>query len=245
MKNTAILSDLQLINTLTHQLIAHQFVLKIVKNFNSSLISSSRGLKPNMHPRGGQKGGKGKPSFNSNTPHTGNLCNKSGHLSHSCPYAKEFQQVLAERENLNSIDYLPKRRKEDEDNDEYGMMITATENVTHVEHALSVHLGILDSGCSSHTVKEESLPVDAVMDRRKSATINTAQNGASMHSHGRSSNGLLQNALVVEGNQLSKNLVSIPKLDRMGLTITFRGGKGVVTDAAGNIISTVPLSDND
>ena len=84
--------------------------------------------------------------------------------------------MLAKRENSNSSGYLPKRRKEDEDNDEYGMMITATEIVTCVEHALSVHLGILDSGCTSHTVKEESLPEDAVVSRKR-ATINTAQNG--------------------------------------------------------------------
>jgi len=63
-----------------------------------------------------------------------------------------------------------------------------------------------------------------------------------MHSHGKSSNGILQDSLVVGEGQLTKNLVSIPKLDLMGYTITFRGGKGVVTGGLGNIITSAPLS---
>ena len=62
---------------------------------------------------GGQKGGKSHFDLR-----TCNLCNKTGHLSNTCPYAKEFQQVLAKRNNSDSSGYVPKRRKEYED-DEY------------------------------------------------------------------------------------------------------------------------------
>ena len=61
------------------------------------------------------------------------------------------------------------------------------------------------------------MPEGAAVDRTKSATIGTAaRTGATMHSHGRLSNRLLQNDLVVGNGQLTKNFVSIPKLDRTG-----------------------------
>ncbi len=68
------------------------------------------------------------------------------------------------------------------------MMISETDPVT--EQLLSVYLAALDSRCSSHTVMEESLPEGAAVDRRKSATIGTDRTGATIHSHGRLSNGL-------------------------------------------------------
>ena len=50
--------------------------------------------------------------------------------------------------------------------------------------------------------------------------------------------------MVCEDKLLSKNLVSVPTLDRMGFTITFQGGRGVVTDADGNHVTEAPLTNN-
>ena len=63
-----------------------------------------------------------------------------------------------------------------------------------------------------------------------------------MHSFGTSSNGILQRALVLGDDELEQNLVSIPQLDLRGLTVTFGGGVGVVSDANGNVITRAPLS---
>jgi hypothetical protein len=66
-----------------------------------------------------------------------------------------------------------------------------------------------------------------------------------MQSHAKASNGVMQDALVVDDEKLTKNLVSIPKLDRAGYTTIFSNGRGVVTDRQGNVIADAPLSDND
>ncbi len=53
---------------------------------------------------------------------------------------------------------------------------------------------------------------------------------------------LVQKALVVDDDKLAQNLVSLPMLDRMGYTITFKNGKGIVSDDNGTIITRAPLS---
>ena len=70
-----------------------------------------------------------------------------------------------------------------DDNDEYSMMISETDTVTLVEHALFVYLIAYDFGCSSHTVMEESLLEGAEVNRRNSASIETVQTRAAMHSY--------------------------------------------------------------
>ena len=88
---------------------------------------------------------------------------------------------LCKARKFASGGYLSKRRKEYDD--EYGMMISETDTVTLVEHALFVYLIAYDFGCSSHTVMEESLLEGAEVNRRNSASIETVQTEAAMHSY--------------------------------------------------------------
>ena len=125
------------------------------------------------------------------------------------------------------------------------MMFSELDDELAAPFALSIHLAALDSGCTSHAVMEIAVPEGAIVDTSRPTNIRTALNGASIHARGRSSSGILEDFLVIGGNKLAKNLVSIPKLDRMGYTITFRNGKGVVTNAQGNIITSAPLSKHD
>ena len=63
-------------------------------------------------------------------------------------------------------------------------------------------------------------------------------------SFGKSSNGLVKNALVIDDADLTENLISIPKLDRAGCTITFSGGMGTVTDKDGRVVTQAPLTNH-
>ena len=60
-----------------------------------------------------------------------------------------------------------------------------------------------------------------MLDSSRITSIQTATPGASMQSHAKASNGVMQDALVVDDEKLTKNLVSIPKLDRAGYTTIF------------------------
>jgi hypothetical protein len=55
----------------------------------------------------------------------------------------------------------------------------------------------------------------------------------------------VKNALVIDDEDLMENLISIPKLDRAGCTITFGGGMGTVTDRDGKVVTQAPLSNRD
>jgi hypothetical protein len=198
------------------------------KGFSGGRGGKSYGGKYGGGRGNGQKGGKGKPSYNTSHSRACNLCNKTGHFSSNCPHAKEFAKMLAKRENRNPEGYLPKRRKEYEDdgnNSEYSMMFSEVRGGRSFDtaYAYNVHLAALDSGCSSHAIMESSLPVGAVIDKSRTTHIQTASADTTIFSHGRSTNGLIRNALVVKDDKLSKNLVSIAMLDRLGYTITFRG----------------------
>ena len=140
--------------------------------------------------------------------------------------------------------FQPKRRKEYEDDgqsSEFGMMIFETSE-NEKEFALHAPTAVLDSGCSSHTIKYSSLPLGAFVDRTQTTNIQTASSGAMIPSFGKSSNGLVKNALVIDDNDLTENLISIPKLDRAGCTITFKGGMGTVTDKDGRVVTQAPLT---
>jgi hypothetical protein len=74
----------------------------------------------------------------------------------------------------------------------------------------------LDSGCTSHTIKESCLPSETVIDSSSATQIQTCV-GALLSAFRRASNGILQNAFVVDDDKLAQTLVSVPKLDRMGV----------------------------
>jgi hypothetical protein len=63
-----------------------------------------------------------------------------------------------------------------------------------------------------------------------------------MPSFAKASSGLLEDALVVSDKDLTKNLISIPTLDRAGYKTTFYNGEGVVEDSEGNVITRAPLT---
>jgi len=116
---------------------------------------------------------------------------------------------------------------------------------SQVPTCLSVFTAALDSGCTSHTVKESCLPDGTFVDSSRKTNIQTASSGAVLPSHAKASNGVVQDALVCRDDELAKNLVSIPKLDRAGYTTIFSNGRGVVTDPQGNVVADAPLSHND
>ncbi len=84
--------------------------------------------------------------------------------------------------------------------------------MTVIKRSFSAYTAALDSGCSSHTVKRSSLPMGSIIDRTQPTNIQTASSGIMLPSFGKSSNGLLHNALVVDDDLLTKNLISIAKL---------------------------------
>ena len=65
-----------------------------------------------------------------------------------------------------------------------------------------------------------------------------------MSAIGRANAGRSENNLDMGEKILTQNLVSIPKLDRAGLTTTFSKGWGIVTNDDGNVIARAPLKDN-
>jgi hypothetical protein len=151
--------------------------------------------------------------------------------------------MLAKREHDGSGSFQPKRRKEyDEDghSGDFSMMIFETDDAN--EFALHAPSAVLDSGCSSHTIKFSSLPSGAFVDRTRTTHIQTASSGTMIPSFGKSSNGLVKNALVIDDANLTENLISIPTLDRAGCTITFSGGMDTVTDKDGRVVTQAPLT---
>jgi hypothetical protein len=89
------------------------------------------------------------------------------------------------------------------------------------------------------------LPDGTFVDSSRKTNIETASSGAVLPSHAKASNGVVQDALVCRDDELAKNLLSIPKLDRAGYTTIFSNGRGVVTDPQGNVVADAPLSHND
>ena len=189
---------------------------------------------------GGNKGGKGR----NNNHISCNLCSKSGHFARDCPQAKEFAKFLEKRKAEGGENNHHKRAHRDQDDDatdgygEYSFMSSHTAN----HDCSSVYTAALDSACTSHTVKGSCLPKKTRLDTSRKTRIQTATPGASMPSFAKASSGLLEDALVVSDKDLTKNLVSIPTLDRAGYKTTFYNGEGVVEDSEGNVITRAPLT---
>ena len=113
------------------------------------------------------------------------------------------------------------------------------------DQALNVYNAVFDSGSTSHLLKPSCLPTDSEIYSSKGATIRTALSDSTMPAFGRVSPGILTDSLVVSDNLLTKNLVSIPKLDRAGYTTIFGNGEAAVTDRDGNVIARAPLKHSD
>ena len=200
--------------------------------------------------RGGgyKKGGKGN-NFSNNYSRLCNLCQNPGHLAANCPHAKEFGGILKKRLAHDGGNQQRKKGHRDQDDDgadgDYGSYSFMLNTSNQVQTCLSVFTAALDSGCTSHTVKESCLPDGTFVDSSRKTNIQTASSGAVLPSHAKASNGVVQDALVCRDDELAKNLVSIPKLDRAGYTTIFSNGRGVVTDPQGNVVADAPLSHND
>ena len=170
-------------------------------------------------------------------------------MSFNCPHAKEFADILKKRNAHDGGNQQRKRVQQLHDDDgadgDYGQYSFMLHTSSPDSNRPSYFIAALDSACTSHTVKRSSLPKEQVMNSSRVTHIQTASSGATMPSFAKASNGVVQDALVVEDNRLAKNLVSIPKLDRAGYTTIFSNGRGVVTDPQGNVIADAPLSEND
>jgi hypothetical protein len=196
--------------------------------------------------RGNNQGGKGS-NYQTNHSRVCHLCNKAGHLAKDCFHAKEFAKMLAKRKGDSGEKQHKKQRNEsnDEDYGEYSMMLQPVIDEQSDECTLSAYTAALDSGCSSHTIKSSCLPETTVVDNSNVVNIQTASSGTTLSAFGKASEGLVRNALVVDDKHLTKNLVSIAKLDRAGYTTTFCNGEGIVTDSKGKIVTRAPLSNHD
>ena len=188
------------------------------------------GGRGNYGGKGGWKPKGGKGGYNSNNSRVCYCCRKAGHQAQNCPHAQEFAKLLEKRKDGGGSNQGAKRAKrgEDEDAEDVGeysfMMQNVFDSVCEKEGCFSAFTAALDSGCSSHTIKKSCLPVETKIDSSTPVHIQTAMNGATLEAFGRASKGIVKKALVVSDKKLAKNLVSIPKLDRLGYTTTFCNG---------------------
>jgi hypothetical protein len=139
-------------------------------------------------------------------------CRKSGHQAQNCPHAQEFAKMLEKRKENGTQNQKSKRPKSDvnADDDDYGeynfmsIQISKEGNNETCHSALSAYTAALDSGCSSHTIKQSCIPKNTAIDSSSPICIQTASAGATLSAYGRASNGLVHKALVVSDSKLTK-----------------------------------------
>ena len=100
----------------------------------------------------------------------------------------------------------------------------------------------LDSGTSSHAIKASCLPENVNGDRSKARPVGTAGSEI-MLSQGAVDAGELERILVMDDDQLTKNLVSISRFDVTGHTITFDEGVYTIKDKSMGIVKGIGYLD--
>ncbi len=176
----------------------------------------SGGRNGSSHARGGKggRGGGGKKGGGHRIKKC-NLCGKPGHYANECTHASDFQAYLKTK----------KRRGHHDDDSESSNMLEELP----VKHSLlslvptEKFQAALDSGTSSHAIKSSCLSENINVDRSKARPVGTAGSKI-MLSQGAADAGELERILVMEDDQLSKNLVSISRFDVSGHTIIFDEG---------------------
>jgi hypothetical protein len=110
------------------------------------------------------------------------------------------------------------------------------------------HSGVLDSGCSSHTLDVRAIPDSVNIDGTKCNEIKTARAGETMSTLGRANAGLLKISLVLKPGELNQNLVSLPRLDNSGHITILGNGEGLaykdakITISGGTLVARAPLN---
>ena len=165
---------------------------------------------------------KNRKSSNNNKDRNCNICHEKGHPHWRCPYTDEFAKMLPKLKREKKHHKAPHQSGNDSD---YSMMLN---DVTDIA-LLDVHTAALDSGCSSHTLKESVIPREAQVDANQRSVIQTAHAGTTIPTLGRVDAGLCRKSLVVKDGDLVLSLISVSRLDRDGYFITFGDNKAVVS----------------
>ena len=113
------------------------------------------------------------------------------------------------------------------------MICEGTIGVQEFAHAITApadqkFLAAVDSGTSSHVVKESIL--SAPIDHSQATPIRTAKQGEKMFALGRVTEGEIIDGLAMSDDVLEKNLISISKFDLAGYMTVFFNGICKVTD---------------
>ena len=104
-------------------------------------------------------GRNSKPPNNNNKGknyknYTCNICQEKGHASHQCSYAAVFAKMLPKLKRQKQ-DRGSKARNNDGNSSDSSLMLT---NFSEDVAFFDIHSAALDSGCSSHTLKESVVP---------------------------------------------------------------------------------------
>jgi hypothetical protein len=161
------------------------------------------------------------------------LCDKKGHYASDCHSAKDFQKFLQKRKRNSN---------EQKDEKQDGNWSDTSYMVNEVGETTYGNAAALDSGCSSHLLPENQIPIGMSIDNSSRSIVNTAKSGETMTSLGRIHAGKLENTLVMNNKDLKHGLVSVSALDRTGHTITFSNGAAQIVDRDGELIGTGRLS---
>ena len=169
------------------------------------------------------------------------MCGKRGHYASDCNNAKAFREYL---QNKNKKRKGKKQKDKNYDSDSESSCMVQEHANTTTDMATA---GVLDSGCSSHTLDARAVPDDVKVDSTQSSDIKTARAGETMSSMGRADAGVLTQSLVLKPGTLNTNLVSLPRLDKSGHImvlgnsegLVYKGAKVVVT--GGTLVARAPL----
>ena len=152
--------------------------------------------------------------------------------------SKRKRPQIVDSRNVQKRAKTPKK----EPREEVAMEFGTCEWDGDEETALTTHTGVMDSGCTSHVLKEDSLPENTRIDTSRATEVHTALEGSGLQTLGRIDAGILKNSLVAPIGFMRSSLVSIPTFDRNGCTTIFANGKGIITDRNGEVIAEANLS---
>ena len=192
---------------------------------------------------GGGRGGKGAGGRGGGGKSKNiecNICGKRGHYACDCHSAQAFREFLKKKRKSKK----QKNRDYDSESESSNMV---QEDVALTSHDMT-RSGVLDSGCSSHTVDQRAIPNGVHIDGARSSTIKTARQGETLSAVGRANAGLLQKTLVLKPKDLNENLISLPRLDNSGHVTVLGNGEGLVykdakiTITGGKLVARAPLN---
>ncbi len=150
------------------------------------------------------------------------MCREKVHQSRACHYANQFAPKIKKQKK----DHSHKTARTDENDSDYSMMLRNFSPPSEDSILLSHHSAALDSGCSSHTLKESDVQSTARINSEHQSVIQTAHSGTTISTLGRADAGLCRKSLVVKDGDLVLSLISVSRLDGDGYYMTFGGKQG-------------------